>query len=84
MSGLAVYFSWIYRGCESDRGPLDPTPTQTVTEQRKDYGPVEARSVLSLGAPPQQRTFECVASNVVGESSDVFTLNDAPPATHRG
>uniref|UniRef100_A0A3B3Q6J4 receptor protein-tyrosine kinase n=1 Tax=Paramormyrops kingsleyae TaxID=1676925 RepID=A0A3B3Q6J4_9TELE len=47
-----------------------------------DYGPVEARSVLSLSGLPQERTFECVASNVVGESSDMFTLNDPPPTTH--
>uniref|UniRef100_A0A3B3Q9B7 receptor protein-tyrosine kinase n=1 Tax=Paramormyrops kingsleyae TaxID=1676925 RepID=A0A3B3Q9B7_9TELE len=74
--------SGVRNSCESDREPLDCPATQTTTAQRKDYGPVEARSVLSLSGLPQERTFECVASNVVGESSDMFTLNDPPPTTH--
>ncbi|XP_048851096.1 macrophage colony-stimulating factor 1 receptor-like [Brienomyrus brachyistius] len=67
--------------CGNDRESLEPPPTQTMTAQRKDYGPVEARSALSLSEPSLERTFECVASNVVGESSDMLTLHEPPPNT---
>lgn len=51
-----------------------PLQAPTVEVQREEYGIVEVESVLNVGLANQRMTVECVAFNLVGVSSDTFTM----------
>lgn len=51
-----------------------PLQAPTVEVQRKEYGAVEVESVLTVGLSNRRMTVECVAFNLVGVSSDTFTM----------
>lgn len=42
--------------------------------QREEYGAVEVESVFTVGLANRRMTVECVAFNLVGVSSDTFTV----------
>uniref|UniRef100_A0A674MUN3 receptor protein-tyrosine kinase n=1 Tax=Takifugu rubripes TaxID=31033 RepID=A0A674MUN3_TAKRU len=46
----------------------------TVEVQREEYGAVEVESVFTVGLSNHRMTVECVAFNLVGVSSDTFTV----------
>ncbi|XP_047441554.1 macrophage colony-stimulating factor 1 receptor [Mugil cephalus] len=52
-----------------------PLQAATVEVQREEYGAVEVESVLTVGPSIRRMTVECVAFNVVGVSSDTFTVD---------
>lgn len=51
-----------------------PLQAPTVEVQREEYGAVEVESVLTVGLSNRRMTVECVAFNLVGVSSDTFTV----------
>lgn len=51
-----------------------PLQAPTVEVQREEYGAVEVESVLTVGLSNRRMTVECVAFNLVGVSSDTFTM----------
>lgn len=51
-----------------------PLQAPTVEVQRGEYGAVEVESVLTVGLSNRRMTVECVAYNLVGISSDTFTV----------
>lgn len=51
-----------------------PLQAPTVEVQRGEYGAVEVESVLTVGLSSRRMTVECVAYNLVGISSDTFTV----------
>lgn len=51
-----------------------PLQAPTVEVQREEYGAVEVESVLTMGLSNRRMTVECVAFNLVGVSSDTFTV----------
>lgn len=51
-----------------------PLQAPTVEVQREEYGAVEVESVLTVGPSTRRMTVECVAFNLVGVSSDTFTM----------
>lgn len=51
-----------------------PLQAPTVEVQRVEYGAVEVESVLTVGLSNRRMTVECVAFNLVGVSSDTFTV----------
>lgn len=59
-----------------------PLQAPTVEVQRGEYGAVEVESVLTVGLSNRRMTVECVAFNLVGVSSDTFTMEvsgECPP-----
>lgn len=51
-----------------------PLQAPTVEVQREENGAVEVESVLTVGLSNRRMTVECVAFNLVGVSSDTFTV----------
>ncbi|XP_062857069.1 macrophage colony-stimulating factor 1 receptor-like [Trichomycterus rosablanca] len=59
----------------SDTHPL--VPVQTVTVQTDKFEPVKVESVLTITPSNEKMTVECVAHNLLGESSDTFPVDQS-------
>lgn len=79
---LCCLLSWLWtchlwcrcNGHEAGLQMAIPLQAPTVEVQRGEYGAVEVESVLTVGLSSRRMTVECVAYNLVGISSDTFTV----------
>ncbi|KAK7137583.1 hypothetical protein R3I94_013286 [Phoxinus phoxinus] len=60
--------------CPENTTDLQPIQTQTVEVQKEPHGAVGVESVLTVG-PNRRMTVVCVAFNLAGQGSDVFSMD---------